>query len=223
MILNPLLDFVFPNSCLECQRLLADRNSLLCLPCYYHLPFTHWKWGETNPMYEKLNAFIPIENACSLLYFYHDNATQKILHALKYHNRQTIGIWLAEEWMRRLTGKTENIGGICMIPIHPKKLKSRGYNQNEVLAKQLSNHLQIPFFPELLKRTKHQKSQTKMHRTERLNRLENTFCIDKIPEKIQHILLIDDICTTGSTLLHCGKLLLSRKIKVSILTIAYAI
>ncbi len=223
MILNPLLDFLFPNSCLQCQTLLADRKALLCLSCYYDLPFTHWAWGETNPMYEKLNAWMPIESANSLLYFHHNNATQKILHALKYHNRQHIGIWLAEEWTRRLKHKVNTIDAISMIPIHPKKLKLRGYNQNEVLAQTLAKNLSIPFYPKLLKRIKHQKSQTKMHRTERQNRLEDTFALEFVPDEIQHILLLDDICTTGSTLLHCGKLLISNQRKVSIATIAYAI
>ncbi len=223
MILNPLLDFVFPNSCLECQRLLAEPNQILCLRCYTQLPFTHWKWGATNPMYEKLNSWMPIEAAISLFYFRRNNLTQKVLHALKYRNRKEIGEWLSEELYRRMSEFSIPLEAILIVPIHPKKLKSRGYNQNTVFSQHLADLLGVSFYPQALKRTKHQKSQTLMHRGERLKRLEETFAIHQLPKKEKHVLLIDDVCTTGSTLLHCARLLLEQNKKVSIATIAYAI
>ncbi len=219
---TPFLNFIFPNTCLECQSILTSSTDGFCLNCYSKLPFTFWKWQSSNEMKEKLNVFQPIENSYSLFYFRKGNSIQFLLHSVKFFNRKELGKWLAWEIFTHSGIQNDRtLDGICPVPIHPKKLRKRGYNQNESYGKALATHLNLPFWENALKRIRHQKSQTKVGRAQRLNRLENTFDTNKLPENAHHILLIDDVCTTGATLLQCIKCLREQNKKVSVLTIAY--
>ncbi len=221
---HSFLDFIFPNSCLQCQNILNSNTDAFCLKCYLDLPFTHWEWKSQNAMFQKLHALVPLENACSLFYFRKGNSIQQLLHALKYFNRNALSDWLVEEIIQKTKIHEQNeIEAICSVPIHPKKRRERGYNQNTAIGEKLSKALEIPYFENALKRTRHQKSQTFMHREERLNRLENTFIVDTLPSEFRHILVIDDVFTTGATLLHCTDLLLKEAKKVSVLTLAVTV
>ncbi len=218
------LDFIFPNTCMQCSQILAPKAHTFCIKCYMDLPFTHWKWNHKNEMYEKLFPFVPIENANSLFYFRKRSSIQKVLHGIKYRQRTDMAKWLVSEWIERThLDQDDSLEMICPVPIHKQKLRERGYHQNALLGEALAQALAIPYEENVLGRIRHQSSQALMHRQERLNRLEDTFTDLKIPEDKSHFLLIDDICTTGATLMHCAKILVDKGKKVSILTLAYAV
>ena len=161
----------------------------------------------------------------ALLYYHKIGISKKIIHQLKYFGKEDIGIffgkWIANALQRE--GFCDTIDCIVPVPLHPKKRRKRGYNQLTKFGETLSEILQIEYQPDVLKRKRSLKTQAFKHRFERFSdakikfELENTLLF-----KNKHVLLIDDILTTGATLVSCcEELLKTENIKISICTIAY--
>ncbi|WP_255362793.1 ComF family protein [Tenacibaculum sp. MAR_2009_124] len=168
---------------------------------------------------------VPVENVYSFLYFTKFGITQKLIHELKYKKEQNIGVFLG----RRMCYEIERlklfkeIDIVLPVPLHKKKLKLRGYNQVSKFGGVLSNYLQVPYIINVLKRVSKNESQTLKRRFERFSNADSKFHISDL-EYLQnkHVLLIDDVITTGATLVSCCEELLKVKnIKISICTIAY--
>lgn len=215
-----VFDLFFPRRCLNCDRVVSVQFPL-CVECSSKLPFTHWDFDRLNQAYSKLSELSSVETAYSLLYFRHGNVTQKLLHFLKYHNHQYIGSLLAEKLNENLDLK--HIDGIIPVPIHPKKLKSRGYNQVIPFAKTLAELNNIPLIEDFLIRVENNPSQVFKNREKRMNSIQNAFQISKVP-KLGHYILVDDVLTTGATLSVCVNLIHSEfpEMKISVISIAYA-
>lgn len=171
-------------------------------------------------------GLIPVERAAALFYYAAHSETSNILLALKYYGKHDVGIdmgkLMADELMP--SGFFEGIDLLVPLPLERKRQRARGYNQSEMLAKGISITTGIPYSNKAVKRTTFNKSQTKLNKWERMENVSNCFLLSK-PEllKGKHILLIDDVLTTGSTLLSCAEVLTQAEdIKISILTLAYA-
>ena len=216
-IVNSLVDLFFPMRCLDCQDVIQP-SQFLCVSCSPKLPFTHWQFDQNNHAFSQLKNLCKVDEAFSLLHFKSHNATQTILHEMKYRNRPEIGIDLAQLIKFNLS----DYDGIIPIPLHPKRLKTRGYNQVEDFARTLAEMNQINYYSDGLIRTKYQHSQVNEDKKHRLENLKDSFQIN--PNLKQgHYILIDDVLTTGATIASAIKQFnLSENFKISVITIACA-
>ncbi|VXB54002.1 ComF family protein [Chryseobacterium sp. 8AT] len=213
-----ILDIFFPNRCIHCNRII-DGDLLVCNVCFEQIHFKHYNFFENNYILEKCKLLFPIENAYALMQFEKENLSRKIIHELKYKSREQAGKILAEWTTERLDFKNEKPDVLVPVPLHPKKLKERGYNQLHLFTETLSKFYEIPFSHDLIKRNHYSKAQALKDRQHRLE-TQNTFSIkENISGK--HILLIDDVFTTGNTIASIAwEILKSGDNKVSILVMA---
>jgi len=226
MILNDFISLIYPKTCMACGKSLYKNENCLCTYCLYHLPKTNFHLEKDNEVERVFWGRVRIESAASFLYFSKGGKVQKIMHKLKYKGRQEIGVFLGEQYgLELLNSDTfKNIDIIIPVPLHKMKLKKRGYNQSEKFAEGLSLSMKKPVSTDNLYRKIFSETQTKKTRYKRWQNVESIFDI-KNPEllKSKHILLVDDVITTGATMEACVNVLKKvEDIKISIASIAYA-
>ncbi|SEC34171.1 comF family protein [Tenacibaculum sp. MAR_2009_124] len=223
--LKDIFSIFFPDVCVNCQSILLRNEQFLCTICLNDLPVIVYNESTKNMLQNIFFGKVPVENVYSFLYFTKFGITQKLIHELKYKKEQNIGVFLG----RRMCYEIERlklfkeIDIVLPVPLHKKKLKLRGYNQVSKFGGVLSNYLQVPYIINVLKRVSKNESQTLKRRFERFSNADSKFHISDL-EYLQnkHVLLIDDVITTGATLVSCCEELLKVKnIKISICTIAY--
>lgn len=223
--LKDLFFLFFPKRCLCCDYYLIPNEDTICLNCRHDLPLTNFTFEKNNLVEKSFFGRIPIEEATALFYFLKKGKVQQLIHELKYNKQQQVGTllgnWLGEEMNESARFKT--LDCIVPVPLHAKKLRKRGYNQVTTFGESLSKKLDIPFETDVLSRVSSTKSQTKRLRLDRWKNVKELFFVknDKALEN-KHILLIDDIITTGATLEACYKALNTTKnIKISMACMAY--
>jgi competence protein len=213
------LDVLFPNRCLECDEIIS-KNEIVCVKCLDKIHFTHWDFGE-NLLKQKAQFLFPVENAFSLMFFDKKGLSRKILHQLKYRNQERVGGILAD-WVIERMEITEKPDLLINIPLHPKKLKERGYNQLHLFTEKLAEYYEIPFRHDLLQRESYHKAQAQKNKADR-GETKYQFSLSEIVEN-KHVLLIDDIYTTGNTMSAAAWEILKYKgNKLSILVMAMEI
>lgn len=221
-----LINLLFPELCNGCGKLLYHGEKDICTKCLYDLPYTDFHLYKENPVAKQLWGRLPINAAMAMLYFKKGTKVQNLMHSLKYNSKTDVGITLGELMAKRLKESEfyQNIDVIIPVPLHQKKLRLRGYNQSEYIATGLAQELDIPFSSKNLLRKKSTESQTKKARYTRFENMQDVFEIKNVNElKDKHVLLIDDVVTTGATLEACGNTLLNIGIeKLSIAAIAFA-
>tara|TARA_R110001583_G_scaffold37702_2_gene122419 strand:+ start:1281 stop:1967 length:687 start_codon:yes stop_codon:yes gene_type:complete len=223
--IKEIFNIFYPEICLCCKDQLTTNEKIVCIKCRHELPTTNFT-GEKNNLIEKIfYGRVRIKEATSLFYFLKKGTIQQLIYELKYNNQQQvgnfIGAWLAEEILASKRFKT--IDCIIPVPLHKKKLKKRGYNQVTIFGKILAKKLNIPFYENVLIKTTATKTQTKKLRLDRWKNAEHQFKIQNV-EVIEnkHILVIDDIITTGATLEACIlSLNTAQNSTISIATMAY--
>ena len=213
------LDVLFPNRCLECDEIIS-KNEIVCVKCLDKIHFTHWDFGE-NLLKQKAQFLFPVENAFSLMFFDKKGLSREILHQLKYRNQERVGGILAD-WVAERMEITEKPDLLINIPLHPKKLKERGYNQLHLFTEKLAEYYEIPFRHDLLQRESYHKAQAQKNKADRGETKYHFSLSENIENK--HILLIDDIYTTGNTMSAAAWEILKHKgNKLSILVMAMEI
>lgn len=215
----------FPRLCLSCQRPLAGAQELhLCLPCYENLAFTDYWSLPDNPVTDRLAGRLPLRAGVALLHFNQNTTCQSLIHALKYNNQPDIGRQLGKVLGKKLLSANGfgDLSGIVPVPIHAKRRHQRGYNQAEKIAEGVAEALSLPVYPKALIRKEFVGSQTKRGRMERLENVRASFRVGEGDFTDQHLLLVDDVLTTGATLDFCGNALVERypSLKISIGTLA---
>ncbi|MGI4867040.1 MAG: ComF family protein [Janthinobacterium lividum] len=231
-MLRPLLaDFLnlfFPQACLACQEPLVAGERHLCTTCRAELPYTdyHLLPAAQNPLSRRFWGKLPVAHTLSYLRFLQHGRVQHLLHQLKYQGQQEIGQALGQLYGAELAtaGLGLEFDLIVPVPLHRRKLARRGYNQADAFATGLAAALPCPSSATALRRTEHTTSQTRKSRTERWQNVATVFEVAE-PQAIigRHILLVDDVLTTGATLEACGAVLLAAGAsQLSIATIACA-
>tara|TARA_R110002049_G_scaffold304001_7_gene498829 strand:- start:536 stop:1225 length:690 start_codon:yes stop_codon:yes gene_type:complete len=214
----------FPNSCAGCGQTLLNKENLICLPCIGKLPLTNSHLERDNLIERIFWGRIEIERATSYVYFKQEGLVQQIMHHFKYKGKKKIGNVLGTLFANELINSdfVSEINLIIPVPIHPKKKEIRGYNQSDNIAEGMSATLNIPWSRTSVKKIANTESQTKKKRYDRWKNVETVFkVVEPDSLKNKHILLIDDVLTTGSTLEACAtELLKVPGTKVSIATIA---
>lgn len=207
------LELLFPSSCPSCKNISLKNEPLVCLKCQSDMPK------------QKQNSIINHNgknyNVYSSYKFHRKGRVQKLIHGFKYNNHKEIGEFFAEKMSTQLH-QIENARYIIPVPIHWKKKKIRGYNQSYVMAKKIAELNNMKVLDNVLYRVDESKSQTKKSRYNRFSQIEDAFRVNKgFNLDNEHLILIDDIVTTGATISACIQQLESFKnIKLSILCIA---
>jgi len=219
------LNLLFPELCKACDDALYAHESVLCTDCLYHLPLTDYHLDSNNSAVQQLKGRFPFQFAICMLLMAKSSRVEKLIYQMKYDNHPEIGYYLGKQYASIIESfiKKQELDFIVPIPLHEKKLRMRGYNQSAYFAKGLSEGLKIPVLENNLIRIIHTISQTKKSSLERLDNVENAFqCLN--PDKINglHLLLVDDVLTTGATISEGAKALIHEGARVSIATIARA-
>lgn len=223
--LKNIYELFYPELCLCCNKALTINEPTICINCRHDLPLTNFTNEATNLVEKSFYGRIQIESATALFYFFKKGKIQHLIHALKYKNQQQVGTllgnWLGSELVK--SNRFSTVDCVIPVPLHKNKLKTRGYNQVTYFGESLANNLQIPFNETVLERISFTKTQTKKVRFERWNNVQELFFVeDEKALENKHILLIDDIITTGATLEACCKAFEKTKnIKISIACMAY--
>ncbi|GFD75452.1 amidophosphoribosyltransferase [Tenacibaculum sp. KUL113] len=223
--LKEIFYLFYPKLCVNCEKTLLQNETLLCVICKNDLPIIDDNKHINVTLMSNFYGKVPIQAVHSFLFYRKKGVTQKLIHQLKYKNQPEIGIFIADWFGERL--KTLNtfidIDYIIPVPLHLKKLKSRGYNQVTMFGKRLSDILNVEYKPDILIRTSKTKTQTLKQRFERFSNNKTKFkLVDTTLFENKHVLLIDDVITTGATLEACAnELLKTQNIKISVATMAY--
>ena len=224
-LLKDLFYLFYPKLCVVCDLKLIENENIICTKCRHDLPLIKFKDYSDNKITQTFYGSVLIEKAFALLYYRKKGITLKLIHDLKYKGNEDIGLlfgnWLGE--ILKENNEFKDVDYIIPVPLHPKKLRERGYNQVTKFGKTLSLHLNKPLIENKLTRISASKTQTFKARFERFNNLDTKFLLnDETYFNNKHILLIDDVITTGATLEACAKeFLKSKNCRISVLTMAY--
>jgi ComF family protein len=226
--LGYLQDFaclIFPEYCAACGCALFRNEKVLCLKCYTGLPRTGFHHDPENEVARMFWGRVQVSNVTSFMYFAKGSPYQHILHGLKYTGQKEIGTEMGHMFGNELKGSPfSQADMIHPVPLHPSKLRKRGYNQSELIARGMADVLHIPVETRLISRTVDTLTQTDKSRYERWENVKHIFrCED--PDKIRdkHVLLVDDVITTGATLEAVASCILAVKgVTVSIASLAFA-
>jgi len=221
-----ILDFISPRFCVVCDKRLAPSERSLCTSCMLHLPRTTYQFTpRDNPMAQLFWHLAPIERAAALLFHEPHSEVARIVYDLKYHDRPDIGEDLGRLMANemQLADYFDGIDVLLPVPLSRKRLRQRGYNQSDQLAQGISDITHLPVVTKALRRKHFLKSQTQLSRKERQENVSEMFELrDDSLLKDKHVLLIDDICTTGATLLACSETLSAvENIRLSVLTLGF--
>lgn len=213
-IFEDFLALVFPKTCCLCKRSLFDFENQLCKICIANLPITNYHLRpQNNELVTKIMGLTHPNLVMSFLRFTKKGVSQSLLHQLKYKNRPEVGVELGRIYGSILLSNNfqENWDQITPVPLHPLKQKRRGYNQSEQFANGLSETLEIPVISSLV-RVQFTETQTKKSRIERIENVSQVFGIRKESQlEGKRILLVDDVMTTGATLVSCANMLYDQK------------
>ncbi len=225
-ILFYLTELLFPRLCVTCGDKLIEQENFICLHCLHHIPRTNFHLLPENPVAQLFYGRVQIEQATAFFTFSKGSDYQKLLHSLKYRGLKEIGEEIGKQFGIDLIQSEafSSVDVICPVPLHPEKEKKRGYNQSWWIASGMARQMNKELSADNLQRITATETQTRKNRFERWQNVEGIFeLLD--PEKFEgkHILLVDDVVTTGSTLEASAQAILSKtNARVSIATLAFA-
>ena len=224
--LNDLLGLFYPRLCYACnQNLPADHSEPICLTCAYKLPKTDHHLHSENAFTDRLWGRLEIQAAAAFFQFVKDGRVQRLLYQLKYNGKRDLGLFIGQRYgdVLKVSALFSAVDAIVPVPLHPRKEKIRGYNQAALFAEGLGKAMNKPVI-HALKRVVFTQTQTQMSRSERQINVGSAFELaPQLDLYGKHILLVDDVVTTGATLEACGiQLLQIENLRLSMAAIAIA-
>ena len=208
--IHNFLQLFYPRLCLYCDKRLTEDEQYLCLHCYCELPRTHYHRRTDNPVLKLFTGFFHIHEIAAFLFFEREGKVQDLVHAFKYYGNKQLAQYLGRIAAIEMKndGLFRGIDMLIPVPLHPKKERKRGYNQSEWIAKGVESVYQYPVRCDLLYRNIDTVTQTRKTVYERNLNVEEIFAVNNADAlEGKHILLIDDVITTGATLRACIKTL----------------
>jgi len=225
-LFSDFLSLFFPKTCYACGNSLYGNEEILCFKCLMHLPETNFHLESNNKINEVFAGRVPVDLASAFCFYKKGGTIQKLIHQMKYRGYEEVGIFLGKIYGVKLIENPayNKIDEIVPIPLHKKKQKKRGFNQAEKFAIGLSDSMDINVNTNIVSRIIATSTQTKKGRYNRWENVEQVFQVNQ-PEsnRGKHLLLVDDVITTGATMEAC--LMALQKIpgvKLSVAAIAFA-
>jgi len=214
-ILNDLLGgaarLLFPARCPVCGGEMPRGSRVVCTRCRYAVPLTGFCYAAYNPLWERLSAMVPVEQASAFLYFIRGSGWRELIHRFKYDGAwrlaRDMGLWYGHCLTE--SGLYGGVETVVPIPLHWRKRLRRGYNQSEYLAEGIARALGVQVDRSSVRRLRNNPAQALHRRDERWDNVEGIFAVRR-PERLagRHLLLVDDVLTTGATLLSCAETIL---------------
>jgi ComF family protein len=216
---------LFPHNCAGCGSDLIEANQYICHQCFTALPETNFAPYANNPIEKIFYGRVEVKEAMAAYYFNKQSVLQQLIHTLKYRNNKEVGLQLGR-WMGLLlqsSHRFSTIDALVPLPLFPEKEKKRGYNQAAVLCEGISEIINIPVVNNFVQRKRYTDTQTKKGRSERWKNVDGSFEINTSMEtKFKHVLLVDDVITTGATLEACGEAVVESGVQLSMAVLAWA-
>lgn len=210
-IKEALLHLAFPHVCAGCGTDVLDDGSPICLQCLDALPRTYFEQHSNNPVEKGFWGRLPLVAATAQYYFTKQARMQRLMHAFKYRGNKALGFYLGQQigYSITQTNRFASVDALVPLPLFAARERARGYNQAAVLCQGMADVFQKPILQHKVIRTAHTESQTKKNRMERWQNMEGHFEVQEAPALAgKHLLLVDDVVTTGATLEACGRALL---------------
>lgn len=225
-MLQNLINLFFPKVCLSCTNMLGDNEEHICTNCRHDLPVTNFHFDDSDEIKKVLFGRVKIEHGTALLRFQKKGIVQHLIHNLKYKGHQEVGKFLGE-WLGTELKDIDcykKIDTVIPVPLHKNKLKKRGYNQVSLFAIEIANCLNAEYCDSVLVKITNTKSQVNKSRLARWNKSDEIFSVQNIEQlNNKHVLLVDDLITTGATIEACAiQLLKAKNIKISVATMSIA-
>lgn len=226
-VADDFLSLIFPRVCQSCGDRLVQNERVICMNCLADIPFTNYHLERENNLEKELWGRCYVERAAAWCYYRRGSRVQRLVHRLKYNGIKDIGIYMGEYYgnILKKSGFLENIDLIIPVPLHPSRIRRRGFNQSLVISAGISKATGIDVESNILHRSLESSTQTRKSRVERWENVEGIFEISGANTiNNMHVLLVDDVITTGSTVEAC--VLALKKIegvKVSVAAIATAV
>lgn len=225
-IKNALLHLVFPHVCEGCGSDVLEVHSALCLKCLSSLPQTDFHLYANNPVEKIFWGRLPLGCATAQYYFTRESLVQHLMHQLKYKGNKELGIYLGRRMGDALAASSRfsSIDALIPLPLFAAKERKRGYNQATVLCEGIAEVWQKPVLKNVVRRISYTDSQTRKNRVERWQNMEGRFELEG-PDAIEgkHVLLVDDVITTGATLEACGReILKAQNVQLSMATLCFS-
>ena len=221
---HDFLNLLFPRLCPACGNTLVKKEGVICMHCMYDLPRTRFNNFQDNVVARLFWGRVKLENATSCFNFQSGSRYQRLIHELKYGGRTDIGLELGRiTGLELVTSSFADVDIILPVPLHPRKKRRRGYNQSDYIAEGLSGILGVPARTGLIEKHLETSSQTDKSRLQRWENVEHIF---RVPDPVKlenlHVLLVDDVVTSGATLDACATAILQVEgCRASIATPAY--
>ncbi len=226
-IFRRLLDFISPRACVICGCRLGITEEVICATCNMHLPRTYYdKDPYENEMARLFWGQMPVERAFAMIYYEPHSQVSCMVHSLKYLGHPEVGDFMGRMMSAELLGSTffDGIDMIVPVPLSRKRKRKRGYNQSREIARGISSLTGIPVADNIVRRARFVESQTQKHRWQRLENVDGVFRLCDNPSVDgKHILLVDDVVTTGSTIISCAnEISRGGNVRFSVLSFGYA-
>jgi ComF family protein len=224
-IKDSFLHFLYPKICSGCGSDLLNEETVLCMHCIADLPETKFEHHGGNPVEKLFRGRLQLAHATAQYYFTKESLMQRLMHLFKYKGNKELGIQLGRMMGNSLRESGRfNIDALIPLPLFPEKERRRGYNQATLLCEGIRESMHVPVLSHVVSRPQHTESQTRKGRIERWKNIEGKFeLVDAASICNKHLLLIDDVITTGATLEACGAVLLSAgNVQLSLATLCIA-